>query len=273
MSFCQVDRLVSVGLLGPNERVEVLVTYVTNLKIELGKPKFFFPTVIQNTSTNQSGSLPSSIESSLVIDISMPSTISSLESPSNHEFTHTINESNASVTVKGITSLPRDFELLIGLEKSLTTRGTIAVNMEFGAAAMLAFHPTISLEESPSGENFEVVFIIDRSGSMAGTPWNDAKYVSFISCRRCHMLCRKIDFSSRQAIQVFLRSLPPRCSFQIIGFGSRYENVFAPDAKLYDENTMLQASEKIKLWRADLGTSSLRIITSTHPWKSHDRII
>eukprot|EP01114_Cavostelium_apophysatum_P020329 TRINITY_DN6787_c0_g1_i1.p1 TRINITY_DN6787_c0_g1~~TRINITY_DN6787_c0_g1_i1.p1 ORF type:complete len:1084 (-),score=265.41 TRINITY_DN6787_c0_g1_i1:21-3155(-) len=261
----------SIGLLAPNERVEVVVSFVSELKLELGRLKFVFPTLVQNSQTNQIGTLPPSIEASLVAEMVMPHNIEKLESPSGHVFTtgggqlgnSSENQSaenttkaeattsaplgNATtVTVKHLNSVPRDFELYITLDHPLATRGVVAVNKEYGSAAMLAFYPgnDIMSSETKEGqessakvldEEFELTFIIDRSGSMAGSPWNDAK----------------------QAIQVFLRSLPLKCHFQIIGFGSKFENIFEQDAELYTEESMRQASDKIKGWRADLGGTEL----------------
>lgn len=56
-----------------------------------------------------------------------------------------------------------------------------------------AFHSKTAL--------YEIIFVIDRSGSMSG------KSIS----------------KARDTLQVFLRSLPLDCEFNIAGFGSQFE--------------------------------------------------
>ena len=52
-----------------------------------------------------------------------------------------------------------------------------------------------------TGENFHFTFIVDRSGSMSGAGIASAK----------------------DALEIFIRSLPIGCTFSIISFGSRHE--------------------------------------------------
>jgi uncharacterized protein with von Willebrand factor type A (vWA) domain len=59
----------------------------------------------------------------------------------------------------------------------------------------------------------EFVFILDRSGSMSGTRINKAK----------------------EALVLFLKSLPPNSYFNVISFGSDYKGLFKESVKYSEE--------------------------------------
>jgi hypothetical protein len=80
----------------------------------------------------------------------------------------------------------------------------------------------------------ELLFVLDRSGSMSGG-----------SIRR-----------AGEALQLFLRSLPPGCRFNIIGFGSHTELLFdAPQS--YDAESLQAASHHAQTVQANLGGTEL----------------
>jgi Ca2+-binding EF-hand superfamily protein len=80
----------------------------------------------------------------------------------------------------------------------------------------------------------EFWFILDRSGSMEGAPIRMAK----------------------NALQLFLRSLPRNCRFNIVGFGSRCDFLFE-QAVDYDGESLQRASVHTANVRADLGGTEL----------------
>jgi len=89
-------------------------------------------------------------------------------------------------------------------------------------------------QRQPLDHPKEFLFVLDRSGSMSGG-----------SIRR-----------AAEALQLFLRSLPPGCRFNIIGFGSRTELLFdAPRA--YDADSLQIASHHAQTVQADLGGTEL----------------
>ena len=57
-------------------------------------------------------------------------------------------------------------------------------------------------------------------------------------------------------MQLFVRTLPADCFFNIIGFGSRYVSLF-PSNQAYTERTMSQAISHIDSIDADLGGTEL----------------
>nr|VZI09154.1 unnamed protein product [Spirometra erinaceieuropaei] len=76
----------------------------------------------------------------------------------------------------------------------------------------------------------EVIFLIDRSGSMAGKNIRQAQ----------------------DSLLLFLKSLPTDCRFQIIGFGSRFSALF-DEPRDYTEDAMTMALEYQKNLTANMG--------------------
>eukprot|EP00443_Scrippsiella_acuminata_P001468 CAMPEP_0115202058 /NCGR_PEP_ID=MMETSP0270-20121206/17939_1 /TAXON_ID=71861 /ORGANISM="Scrippsiella trochoidea, Strain CCMP3099" /LENGTH=899 /DNA_ID=CAMNT_0002615477 /DNA_START=56 /DNA_END=2752 /DNA_ORIENTATION=+ len=77
---------------------------------------------------------------------------------------------------------------------------------------------------------FEFIFLLDRSGSMSGEPMRKAA----------------------DALQLFLRSLPPKSRFDIVGFGSTFQSLFGSSVA-YDASSLKRASEHAQAVQADLG--------------------
>ncbi|KAI9037340.1 VIT and vWA domain-containing protein [Aspergillus affinis] len=108
---------------------------------------------------------------------------------------------------------------------------------------------TIALSLSPgdlfrkkfSPDNFtgEVIFVADRSGSMN----NEMPAL-------------------RDAMNVFLRSLPDQCSFNILSFGSRFSYLWEA-AQPYNQEILDQATSHVDSFEADFGgTKILRALES-----------
>ena len=63
--------------------------------------------------------------------------------------------------------------------------------------------------------------------------------------------------SARETLILFLKSLPEGCSFNIIGFGSRYEKLFAAVSVPYSQETLDKATRHAQGMQADLGGTEL----------------
>lgn len=98
------------------------------------------------------------------------------------------------------------------------------------AAIMISYHPQIENSNSAS----EFIFLVDRSGSMSGN----------------HI------FNVKESLILFLKSLPTKCFFNVVGFGSYYRSVFHESQRDSDEN-IDKAIQYIKKMRADLGGTDL----------------
>lgn len=118
---------------------------------------------------------------------------------------------------------------------------------------MLNFFPQLS--ESEFSSRHEFIFIIDCSGSMGG---------------------ERID-SARNALLVFMRSLPPGCYFNIIRFGSHFELLFPEGSREYGEESLKAACELQKQLGADMGGTEilepLKAVYDKPAMASHSRQI
>ena len=109
-------------------------------------------------------------------------------------------------------------------------KGADRESMMSGPVVMLNFFP----EFKSSKAACEFIFLVDRSGSMAG---------EFIK-------------SARETLILFLKSIPPGCSFNIIGFGSNYESLF-PSSVPYNQENLDRAIHHAERVEADLGGTEL----------------
>lgn len=92
--------------------------------------------------------------------------------------------------------------------------------------------PKIEFPDSPARE---FIFVVDRSGSMAG--YDQIEH-------------------ARTALLLFLRALPPSCAFNIVGFGSTYQTLFET-SEPYNDETLETASQYVSSMQADLGGTEL----------------
>ena len=97
-------------------------------------------------------------------------------------------------------------------------------------AVMLSFFPEFEVKRAAC----EFLFLVDRSGSMSG---------SYIK-------------SASATLVLFLKSIPPGCSFNIIGFGSSYKKLF-PESVSYNQENLEFAIRHAESLRADLGGTEL----------------
>eukprot|EP00731_Ephydatia_muelleri_P029216 Em0020g860a len=109
-------------------------------------------------------------------------------------------------------------------------KGADKESMMSGPVVMLNFFPQFKSSKAAC----EFIFLVDRSGSMDG---------EFIR-------------SARETLILFLKSIPPGCSFNIIGFGSNYESLF-PSSVPYNQENLDRAIQHAECVEADLGGTEL----------------
>jgi len=184
------------------------------------------------------------------VHFAMPCAVKGILSPTYHEnfacspLFHDPTQARARMQLPGLPD--KEIVLKICLEYPLEQRCWIEpAQSGKGLAAMAVLYPDetlasklvanspLQLEKKPDASN-EFLFLLDRSGSMSGG---------------------KITRAS-EALQLFLRSLPPDCHFNIIGFGSQPELLF-PSPVPYGAKTLQLASDHTQNVKADLGGTDL----------------
>ena len=183
-----------------------------------------------------------------------------LELESNYESTSKINEDDAatgSLVFKSYDTMFQEFLLLVRLDnmyestsisEEFTVVGDEITNANILQASkgkieknkqklctLVNFCPDISEDEVENdSSNSEIIFLLDRSGSMAGSRMTQAK----------------------NALQLFLRSLNENIYFNIVSFGDSYKKLF-PTSKLYSQSTLNTAKAEVDKFDADLGGTNI----------------
>ena len=236
----------SVGNLPPGKEVLVRLTYVTELSIEDGRLRFTIPTTVSpryapsedHTGTGRpdietlnppvAWSVPYGLD--LSVRLAMPGRILSLESPS-HPIAVTLSEHDASVKLAGTqAALDRDFVLSVEAAGLAAAQAWVERDADGREVVGVALVPAFTGTSSPA----DVIFVVDRSGSMEGTSIEEV----------------------RNALQLCLRSMIAGCRFNIIGFGSGYQPLF-PESRAYDQTSLDAASQHVVALQADLGGTEI----------------
>ncbi|XP_046649139.1 von Willebrand factor A domain-containing protein 5A-like [Daphnia pulicaria] len=197
-----------VGNLAPGSGAKIRLTYVTELKVEGKEIRFYLPTTIapryipptdKSSTAADLATIKYSTESNYQVDfnatVQMASAITEIRSPT-HKIAVTIETLSISLNMG-------HYDSTICRAKPKSPKGTTAL--------MLSLVPSFKLTEQKT----ELIFLVDRSGSMGGSGINQAK----------------------QALQLFLHSLPLDCYVNIAGFGSSYKELF-PASRKYDESVL-----------------------------------
>jgi Ca-activated chloride channel family protein len=242
----------SIGNIPPGKEVLVRITYVAELELLGDALRFALPTTVspryaptedqQGVGRPPSEALnpPRAFEVpyglSLSVDLDMHAPIRSVESPS-HPISVETDGPRARVRLGGReAALDRDFVLNVRVAMEAGPWARLERDAEGRHVAMLSFRPQFDVDEAAS----EIVFLIDRSGSMQGTSIEEA----------------------RNALQLCLRSLTTKACFNIVGFGSDFQMLF-PESRRYDDASLAEASRHVAGLRADLGgTEILRPLTA-----------
>ncbi|EDO46745.1 predicted protein [Nematostella vectensis] len=256
----------NVGNLPPNESATLQLKFVTELEVdeENGTVQFVLPTVLnpRYTPVDQQPSISTEIPASSVakpysfefqMNVKSGSAITEISSTS-HKLCFQPDPSDnchASVTLAESHTFRRDVEIQIKSEDPFVahalvepglprpsdapedkTRG-LAISTEFlqKPVAMVNFVPAFKADDLTCGE---FIFVVDRSGSMSGSRIKDAA----------------------RTLQLFLKSLPDGCYFNIVGFGSSYKTLFSK-SKTYNDETLKTATNHAAHLAADLGGTEI----------------
>ena len=103
-------------------------------------------------------------------------------------------------------------------------------------AGMVSLVPDFKLDD----QLVELVFLVDRSGSMG---WGTG--------------ARSTIEQAKEALTLFLHSLPADCLFDIYSFGSRFDSLFRGQSQEYTDDSLLQAKEHVKQMTANYGGTEI----------------
>ena len=163
--------------------------------------------------------------------------ISSVTSPT-HTITTQTKSGDIHITLSDGTPLDKDLVVLVHQKEPHSPKAIPELGDRKQSQKKLMGSPAVMLNFFPKFETkraaCEFVFIVDRSGSMGG---------SFIR-------------SASETLVLFLKSIPPGCSFNIIGFGSRYTSLF-PSSVPYNQENLDVAIKHAETLQADLGGTEL----------------
>ncbi|KAK9520576.1 hypothetical protein VZT92_020452 [Zoarces viviparus] len=251
----------SVGSLPPGESASIRLEYVIELAVQADEGlRFCLPAVLnpryqpQGSGGSEGGNVQvTSVPASLVpyslsfsARVSSPRPVSKVESNCSLDPLQYLNTEQTRATVKLAAGhkFDRDVELLIYYKDAHQPTAVVEAGQASSKPGTLMGDPVVMLSlylEFPqavtsSGASCgELVFLLDRSGSMSGGQIKRA----------------------RDTLLLLLKSVPLGCYFNIYSFGSRYEHIF-PKSVEYNQKTMEEALKKVDKMEADLeGTEIL----------------
>ncbi|KAJ6095379.1 hypothetical protein N7486_006125 [Penicillium sp. IBT 16267x] len=252
---------IRLGNVPANEKVTVEITFIGELKqdAQLDGVRYTLPNSIapryQNMmtmpQTDHATGFPAQLEGiSITADILLEkaSVIRELQSPSHSPKVSLGRVSSTASDARGFEPSQASATLRLGKEsQALLERDFVLVAKADGLdnpRALLESHPTIPGQRalmatlvpkfSLPPNKPEIVFVIDRSGSMGG----------------------KIS-TLQGALRVFLKSLPLGVCFNICSFGSGYSFLWA-SSKAYDKSSLQEALSLVNSIGADMGGTNVQ---------------
>ena len=197
------------------------------------------------------------------INVVMPVPIMDIRSPSHTITSNPTNDKRAVVTLsiggdnyrnnaQSKDGLSKDFILLIEcapnaldapraiIERHSTDPQSVAIQVAFTPRSLSLYEQkstvtaSVTTSSAVSRAQTELVFIMDRSGSMGGASMTALK----------------------ATMQLIMRSLNNQCLFNLVGFGDRYDTLF-PHSKPYDDNSLELATQYIQKMDANFGGTEM----------------
>ena len=170
----------------------------------------------------------------LFIDTIMKGRIKKITSPS-HSLKNDIKESAdengqylATSCLENGTTDVMDRDLVVLVESDDYDKPVVFIEKgKDNIATLVSLIPSFKLDE----QDVEVIFLVDRSGSMGGESMQQAK----------------------KALQLFLHSIPTSCYFNIWSFGSRFSSMFQDGSQKYDDFTLDAAKSHANEMSANYG--------------------
>lgn len=245
----------SIGNIPPKEKVFVEIVYIGELKhdAETDGSRFTIPTTIAPRYGSVSGETADTLNHvnatnkggiSICVNVTLEegSMVRGLQSPS-HPIAVTMGRTadadenqfdnkNASATLTlGSTELEKDFIVVVLAKGVDTPRALLETHPSLPnqRAIMTTLVPKFNIPNICP----EIVFVLDRSGSMAN------KITTVVA-----------------AMRVFLKSLPIGVKFNICSFGSRHSFLFNK-SRTYDQSSLTEAQKHLETFDANFGGTEM----------------
>jgi hypothetical protein len=183
--------LQTVGNLLPGQTAIISITCVADLKIEGEDVRYFLPTFVAPRYTPRTETDP--IHTGTVrrvlnglqfrAQIDMTDTITAVSSPSHTvAVQHAAGSKSAVVDLAhGTTQLDKDLVLLVRTANPHQPRVCVEVSADGSVATMITLAPNIELDE----QKCELIFVVDRSGSMSGSKIDQARKAMNVRVLMC----------------------------------------------------------------------------------------
>lgn len=233
----------SIGNLPSKVEAVIEIEYVCELKIEGSCTRVFIPTchVPRYSPMGNPSPVPVAAGTAIPYKVTLSATIttssniSSIVCPGFSEIPISCQNNKATITDVPINErLSNDFLLLISEETPCVPRAWVERDSEdpSSAVVMLSLYPSL---DNYRDCNTEIIFIIDQSGSMSGSPINMVA----------------------STLTNFLDVLPSECYFNIVGFGSSYYTLFPSSVPVSDMANIVTAKKLLATLKADLGGTDI----------------
>ena len=251
---------IQLGNLAAGCEAEICLVYSTVCPVEGDSIALKIPTTIKqrympiealqtSDAANQQPSYSSSVSYglSLDVDIFMSGPIINVSS-STHPLSvsNDPDDSSHCQATLGVEKVAMDGDVLVRVKHSDVHKPVVFLSSQAevgggSAGLMLSFAPQFEESQDFDDEVHEFVFLVDRSGSMGHGG-------------RSHQH-RPID-QCRNALQLFLRSLPEGCLFNIVGFGSTFTKLFS-SSRAYDAANLDEASHHVAAIDSNMGGTEI----------------
>ncbi|XP_065826671.1 protein mono-ADP-ribosyltransferase PARP4-like isoform X4 [Oscarella lobularis] len=233
---------VSVGNLPPDASVLIKITYVAELAVEGESVAFSLPGSVAPwkkkdalSEITQSDVKTVKVEKehtgdlSVQVAVEMPFDIRNVQSPT-HKIKVKQTATKSMIELCPGQTLDGGFQVFISLAEIHVPRMWIEEQPETEhRACMLTFYPDFEADLDPF---YDVIFVLDASNSMKGSAINDA----------------------RKLVLLALHHLPDKCYFNIISFGSTFDELF-PSCQPKNKETLASALDFIKTCQPSLGNT------------------
>jgi Ca-activated chloride channel homolog len=237
---------ISVGNILPGQDVVVELTWVAELPMEGPAIRFMLPTTVAPRyapADDLKGVSPTPAERvsppvaldvpygfALDVEVALACPVRAIESPS-HPVRFDLDGSRARITLShGVAAMDRDFVLLITPQEAGRPHVLVERHADGLATAAVSLVPQLPASTAPR----EVIFLVDRSGSMSGSSIEQV----------------------RAALHLCLRSLREGDLFNVVGFGSTFAALFRRSTA-YGQATLEQAAAHVDAMDADMGGTEI----------------